>query len=101
MIMNIGYGKYHPGGPIFTYKGKKVPCLVGFCEGGGISGNILANILRHLKYFKLCNNYRKNGIIPALLVDGNVSHFDMGFLKYICDENNKYILNRTERNIQN
>ena len=63
MIMNIGYGKYHPGGPIFTYKGKKVPCLVGFCEGGGISGNILANILRHLKYFKLCNNYRKKTVL--------------------------------------
>ena len=28
-------------------------------------------------------------ILPVLLVYGHVSHFDMEFLKYICDENQK------------
>ena len=64
------------------------------------------NILRHLGDLKLYDDDRKNGIIPALLVDGNVSRFDMVFLKYICNENQKrtvvfvvpYI---TEQKIQN
>ena len=32
----------------------------------------------------------ENSIIPALLVDGHVSHFDIEFLEYICDENNTW-----------
>ena len=84
--MNVGYGKYHPGGPSCTYKGKTVPCLVGFSGGQGISGNILMNVLRHLNDLKFYDNDRKNGIIPSLLVDGNGSRFDLGVLKYICDE---------------
>ena len=43
--MNLGSGKYHPGGPSCTYKGKPVPYLVKFSEGGGIAGHILTNLL--------------------------------------------------------
>ena len=31
-------------------------------------------------------------IITELLVDGHVSRFDLGFLKYICDEDYKYTI---------
>ena len=62
--MNVGYGKYHTGGPSCTYKGKTVPCLVEFYEGGGISGNILMNVLMDLDELKLYGNDRKNYIIP-------------------------------------
>ena len=79
--MNVGYGKYHPGGPSCTYKGKTVPCLVEFSEGGGISGHILGYVLSPLDYLKLYDKDRENFIIFALLVDGNVSHFDLVFLK--------------------
>ena len=68
---------------------KTVPCLVKFSEGRGISGHILTNALRHLDYLKLYDNNRENGIIPALSVDGHVSCFDLGVLKYIYDENHK------------
>ena len=88
--MNAGYGKYHPGGPSFTYKVKTVPYLVELSEGGGISGYILTNVLWHLNYLKLHESDRKSGIIPSLLVDGHGSRFDLGFLKYICDENHKW-----------
>ena len=90
--MNVGSGKYHPGGPLCTYKGKNVPCLVKFFEGGGISGHILANVLRHLYALKLYDNDSESGIIPLMLVDGHVSCFDMSYLKYICDENHKWTM---------
>ena len=83
--MNVGYGRYHPGGNSFTYKWKKIPCLVEFSEAGGISGHILANILSHLDNLKLYENDRENGIIPSLLVGVHGICFDLGFLKYICD----------------
>ena len=57
--MNIGSGKYHPGGPTFNYKGGKFPCLVELSEGGGISGHILTNVLSHLDDLKLYDNDRK------------------------------------------
>ena len=77
--MDVESSKYHPVGPTCTYKGKTITCLVKLSEGGGISGNIITNVLKHLGDFKLYENDRKNGIFPALLVDGNVSCFYMGF----------------------
>ena len=90
--MNIGSGKYHPGGTSCTYKGEIVPCLVRFSEGGIISGNILTNILRHLDYFKLHENDRKTSIVPTLLVDGHCSRFDI--LK-----KNTYVMKITNRSL--
>ena len=82
-FMNVGYGKYNPGGTSSAYKGKKVPYFVEFFEGEGISGHIITKVISHLYDLKLNDNDRENGIIPALLVDGHVRPFDMGFLKYI------------------
>ena len=79
--MNVGSVKYHPGGPNCTYKGEKVPSLVEFSEGGGISGHILTNLLMHLDDLKFYDNDRKNGIVPEMLVDWHGSRFDM-FFKY-------------------
>ena len=56
---------------------ERVPCLVKISEGGGISGNIFMNVLRHLDYLKIYDNDSENGIIPELLVDGHVSCFDL------------------------
>ena len=113
--MNVVSVNYHPGGPSCTYKGKTVFCLVKFSEGRGISGHILTNILRHLDDLKSYENDREKKLfLRCSLVD--VSCFDLGFLKYICDENHKLTvfpcsvwsiivscrrLNKTERNIQN
>ena len=77
--MNIGSGKYHPGGPSCTYKVKTVPCLLIFSEGGGISGHIITNVFRHLDELKFYDNDRENGIIMSLLVDGHGSCIDLGF----------------------
>ena len=55
------------------------PCILEFSEGGGISGNILTNIPRHLDAFKFYDNDRGNVIPPAILVDGHGSCFGLGF----------------------
>ena len=70
----------------------KIPCIVEFYDGWGISGHNLTNVLKHSDDLKLYDNDRKNDIIPVLLVDGHSSSFDMDFLQYICDENNKRIV---------
>ena len=75
--MNVGSDKYHPDGPTCTYKEGKVPCLVEFSEGGGISGHILTNIPRRLYALKLYDNDSGNGILPAMSVDGHGSSFDL------------------------
>ena len=49
--MNVGSVNYHPGGNTCTYKGEKILCLIGFSDGGSISGHIIANVLRHLDDF--------------------------------------------------
>ena len=90
--MNVVSVKYHPGGTSCTYKWKTESCLVRFSKSGGISGHIIMNILRHLYGFKLYDNDSKNGIIPELLVDVHVSHFDMWGLKYVCGDNHKWTL---------
>ena len=33
---NKGAGKIFPGGPKCVHKGKEIPCLVAFTEGGGL-----------------------------------------------------------------
>ena len=66
-FINVVSGRYHPGGSSCTYKGETVPFIVEFSKGRDISGHIL-----------------------RLLVDGCVSRFDLGVLKYICDKNNKW-----------
>ena len=80
--MNVGYDKYHTCGPSCTCKGVKVPCLVAFYEGGGISGHILTNVLRHLGDMELYDNDRENGILLLMLIDGHGSRFDLFFLQY-------------------
>ena len=87
--MYVGYEKYHPGGTYLTYKGKTVPCLVKFSEGGVIPGHILTKLLRHFDDLKVYENDGENGIINALLVDGHVSCFVLSFFKCICDGNLK------------
>ena len=43
--MNIGEGKYYPGGLKCKYNGKEVDCLTFCSESGGITGKILVAIL--------------------------------------------------------
>ena len=47
--------------------------------GGGISGHILTNVLRHLGDMELYDNDRESGILLVMLIDGHGSRFDLFF----------------------
>ena len=69
-LNNYGNGNLFPGGPVCNYKGVEVPLLIAFSEGGGINGQILTDIFRHLDELKVYDNDRANGFVPFVLLDG-------------------------------
>ena len=56
---NFGEGKSFPGGPIYTFRGKKVPFFVRWSEKGNIKSNMLTEILREMDARELFD--RSNG----------------------------------------
>jgi hypothetical protein len=72
---NTGKGKYFPGGPTCNFKGKDVPCFVSFQESGGMTGELLKQVLMHMDDLKLFAEERAEGNQPFLLLDGHESRF--------------------------
>ena len=58
--MNLGEGKFMPGGPKCTYRRQTVDCLTFGSGGGAISGQILVEILEYFDSIDL---------FPVFLVD--------------------------------
>jgi hypothetical protein len=83
---NFGKGKYFPGGPTCSYRGKEVPCATFITEGGGISGKILVSILEILDELDVFPRV-PGGPVPVLIIDGHESRLDPTFLIYINDDN--------------
>ena len=67
---NMGEGKYYPGGPKCTYMGKQVDCLTFGSESGGITGEILVEILTYFDSIDLFPRL-PGGPIPMLIIDGH------------------------------
>ena len=82
---NYGDGKLFPGGPTCEYNGKTVPCMIRYSKGGGISPEILTDILRTLDTLGVFEKERQEGIKPFLLLDGHQSRFSIPFLEYITN----------------
>jgi hypothetical protein len=82
---NYGENKLFPGGPMCEYNGKKVPCMIRYTKGGGISPEILTDILRTIDTLGVFEKEREEGIKPFLLLDGHQSRFSVEFLEYITD----------------
>jgi hypothetical protein len=82
---NFGEGKYFPGGPTCTYRGKTIPCATYITEGGGISGEILVSVLRTLDDLDVFPRV-PGGPVPVLIIDGHESRLDPMFLTYINGE---------------
>ena len=80
---NFGEGELFPGGPKCVYKGKDIPCFVRFSDKGGISREILTEILKTLDDLHLFDEDREKGMTPFMLLDSHQSRFDLKFLKYI------------------
>ncbi len=85
MEHNFGEGKYYPGGPTCKYNGKVVDCLVFTSESGGITGEILVEILTYFDSIDL-SLHVPGGPIPLLIVDGHQSCLAPIFVEYINDK---------------
>jgi hypothetical protein len=73
------------------YNGKLVYCLTYASESGGITGNILVEIL---KYFDETHVFPwlPRGSIPVLMVDGHQSCLDPKFVEYINNEGHRWMV---------
>ena len=89
VAQNLGCGKFHPGGPKCEYNGKEVDCLAFVTESGGITGEILVQVLT---YFDLIDLLPRviGGPILVLIVDGPQSRLNPAFIDYINDERHQW-----------
>jgi hypothetical protein len=87
--MNVGKGKYYPGGPTCQYNGKTVDCLTFVSESGGITGDILVAILTYFDAMELFPR-SPEGPTPCLIVDGHQSRLDPKFVDYINTHGHKW-----------
>jgi hypothetical protein len=87
---NYGPGKRFPGGPTCIFRGKKIPCMIRYSESGGITAEILTDILRTFDTLDVFADARLEGIRPMLLIDGHSSRFDVGFLEYVNTDPHKW-----------
>jgi hypothetical protein len=71
--LNFGEGKYYPGGPTCKYNGKVVDCLAYTSESGGITGEIMVEILTYFDSIDLFPRV-PGRTIPMLIVDRHQSH---------------------------
>jgi hypothetical protein len=85
---NIGEGTSLPGGQRCTYRGKELPCFVGFSPNASITSEMLANMLKQIDEFHVFD--RKDGVKPFLLLDGHHSRLKLPFLRYINDDKRRY-----------
>ncbi|OEU06566.1 hypothetical protein FRACYDRAFT_254435 [Fragilariopsis cylindrus CCMP1102] len=77
--LNTGPGKVFPGGPVCSFKGLTIPTIVRRSASGGITPEILIEVLQH--YDK--HVPRKEGDPPpAALLDGHGSRLDWEVMKY-------------------
>ena len=86
----FGSGKAFPTGPTCEFQGKTLPMLCQWSEGGGISGEILTNILKRIDASGVLN--RSSGVKPFLLVDAHASRFSLEFLRYISNESHPWVV---------
>jgi hypothetical protein len=87
---NLGKDKLYPGGPTCTFKSKKVPCMVEFSVGGGMTGMILAKIFQTLDSLEIYKEDREQGLRPFVLLDGHQTRFHLDFLSYINNPNHRW-----------
>ena len=66
---NMSEGKAYQGGPACKYSGKLVPCLTYASKSGGITGEILVQILKEFDTLDLFSHV--NGNIPVIVINGH------------------------------
>jgi hypothetical protein len=85
-----GLGEAMQGGTRCLFQGKLIPCFVCTSPKASISSSLLAEILRFIDSYGVFD--RSGNKKPVLILDGHHSRFDLPFLDYIHDENNKWVV---------
>jgi hypothetical protein len=87
--LNFGEGKYYAGGPRCKCNGKVVDCLAYTSKSGGITREILVEILTYFDSIDLFPCV-PGGPIPMLIVDGHQSCLAPVFVDYINNKKNTW-----------
>jgi hypothetical protein len=86
---NYGAGKRYPGAPTCNFRGKLVPPFVCCSPKGGITSELLRDMLERMDSLDLFPR-TEGGPLPFLLLDGHGSRFQLPFLRYIRDEEHEW-----------
>ena len=81
---NTGEGKAYPFGPTCKFNGEVIPCLVYASKSGGITAEILVEVLTELDLREVFP--RVEGAISVLLIDVHQSRLNPKFLTYINNQ---------------
>ena len=87
---NHGPGKRFPGGPTCEFRGKVIPAFVTFSDSGGVTSQILKDVLKHIDK---CGVYRRgdtDNFEPTIQLDGHHTRFGLDFVEYCRRPENKW-----------
>jgi len=90
IIRNSGPGKHFPGGPVCTFRNKKVPALIRWTESASITSQVLVEALQVMDELELFP--RTDTVKPFLLLDGHGSRLEMPFLHYINNPKDHWVV---------
>ena len=82
MRLNHGPGKRYPGGPTCISRGKEVPAFVCCLPKGGISSDLLMQMLKSMDTLAVFP-ILPGGLLPFILLDGHRSRLNFPLLEYI------------------
>jgi hypothetical protein len=86
-----GQDSVYTGGPECQFNGVNVPCYVGHSPKGGITSEMLADMLRTMDGLNLFPR-TPLGPKPFLLLDGHGSRFELPFLEYIWHQEHQWFV---------
>ncbi|CAB9520434.1 expressed unknown protein [Seminavis robusta] len=78
----------NPSGPSCVVGGKEVPCFMDVSPHGGITSQVLANVLAYLD--KLDVFPRDQGPLPCMILDGHNERFGVPFVRYVLDKQHEW-----------
>jgi hypothetical protein len=88
---NFGEGKFYPSGPTCLFRGKRVPYLPLVSPSGGITSDLLVEILEHMDELQIFER-KPGGPTPMIILDGHESRLGLPFLHYINNEDHKWFV---------
>ena len=89
-MQNLNRNEMFPGGLICEVDGKKIPPFVTCSPHGGITSQILADMLKWIDMYYLQRT--PSSPTPCLILDGHSSRFEIPFLSYVTNSEHKWYL---------